>query len=573
MYMHLCSHCPCYRLIRESRTVALVLWVSATLLLGQRHLAAQQPAKSPEKPDKSKAEQPLELPEFVITGTETLDVPGGAKQAPKPSPKLTPQQLTRFNPLDKQTFSLLSPSTMTRALLPQQERNGYVQGEFGMFLSPSIDAGYRIVAGNFDLNAHAGATLSDGHRRNAGFTDVRADLQSQYLAPEKFFFFGGSRTDTYLRANYRNFRFFGADSVMFPELAPLRQSLLMEAGVQTVGGFESLRYDMGVSAESILLQGAHENTLLDAHLAMTTALGAGWHLGGKAAVQFLTASWFAALISPSLVAEYRVSGVSVRAMAGLQTFSYSPFILPNASIHADVAVNSLLSFKVSAFTGARQNSFLQAFRRNPYTATIFLSSKLPPFPLENVIYDVNAALHLHPSQHVTLSLGGNANFTLNKLVFDAAEKNGEFVPSFERVRGFGAWLEAEAQISSADNITLRGNVNVASISLDSAISEIIVPLSYLAPFEASLRYRRRWFEPFSTVLEGVYVSERPVALFSRTASNLPAYLDIRFSAEYEFSPNISAYVRGTNLLNQQIVIWQGFQERGIFIAAGFVITF
>lgn len=558
--------------VDKVRAVALTIAVSATLLLTHRPSLAQQ-TKPTEKSEKTKAEQPLELPEFVITGTETLDVPGGAKQSPKPSPKLTQQQLNRFNPLDKQPFSMLPNAAMNRFLLPQQEREGFLQGEFGMFITPSIDAGYRFVAGNFDLTAGAGATFSGGHRRNAEFTDLRADIQSQYLAPEKFFFFAGSRTNTYLRANYRQYRFFGADSIAFPELAPERRSLLLEGGVQTVGTFENLQYNMGVSAESVLLQGIHENTLADAHLMMTTSLGGGWNLGGNMAVQFLAASWFSMLFSPSLVADYRSSAFSLSLTAGLQTLSYTPNLYPQASIRAHLAASSLLSLTVSGYTGVRQNNFLRTFRNNPYTASTFFSSNVPPFPPENVI-EASAIIHLHPSQHFAVNIGANAQSAVGKMLFDAASNNGEFVPLFRPVRSLSVWAETEVEISLNDKFALRGQANFASVLLNiSGSGDVTSPQSYLPPIEGSLRYRRRWFEQFSTVVEGIYFGERTVSLFTPSATNLPAYVDVRLSAEYEFSSTISAYVRGTNLLNQTIVIWQGYQERGIFIAAGFVITF
>ncbi len=553
------------------RTVALALVVSATLLFGRTQAQTTVPEKTEKnKTEKSKAEQPLELPEFVITGVESLDVPGGAKQTPKPVAKLTQQQVSRFNPLDKQSFTLLPASPISRTLLPQQGKNGFLQGEFGLYLTPSVEAGYRTVLGNFDLNATGGILHSGGYQRNTDFTNVHLDIASGYLAPEKFFFFGGSRTDTYLKIKNSNYKFFGADSTAFPESAPERSTLDIEAGVQTVGSFENWHYDMGASAESVLLGGVHTNTLVNAHLAVKTALGRGFLLGGKAGVQVQGAQNrpFANryLLAPSILAEYSTSKFSFAAEIGAHIASaesQTP-IRPSVSLKAVFSVNSLLTLELSGFTGIRANSFLRALGQNPYTA----SSPLAEYLFERVSYDIAASIRVHPSQYINCTIGAGVENRDFAMVYGIPLPNGEFTPNFLQTSIFRLIAEFDGRVSSQDHLTAFINARFGAAGLvNSSLLNLAVP--YLSPLEASLQYRRQWLPQFHSIVEGIYVAERSPG----AGKNLPAYFDFRLRAEYLITPSISVYACATNLLNQPIFVWQGYKERGIFIAAGFVMTF
>ncbi len=552
------------------QTVALAFGVSATLFLGQ--LYGQ--TKPTDKPDKTKAEQPLELPEFVITGVESLDVPGGAKQSPKPASKLTQQDIRRFNPLDKQSFSLLPMQSIGRMLLPQQEKDGFVRGEFGMFITPSLEAGYRAVLGNFDLNANAAFTLSNGHRRNADFTDAALNLASTYLAPEKFFFFGGSRTDTRLSVHNRSYKFFGADSATFPETAPERSLLRLEADVQTVGSFENWQYDMGASLESALLSGSHANTALKGHISAQTTLGA-LHLGGKTDVALVQSSKGALgeqyRFAPCLLVGYRADGFALSAELGAHIVNdgfdgSGTTVRPAAMLQARLAASDVVTLELSGMTGVRPRYLIDALRINPYVP-IALASALPQYYFERVLYDVTASARVQPTRNIAFTLGGSASRTDAAMLFQPTAVNGEISPLFASTSIIGTFAEAYLQFTENDILTTRINARFGMRFSPTGTVEQGVP--YLIPIEGRVVYRRAWLPQLETQVEAVYVGNRTVL----ASPDLPAYWDVRLNAEYRITQSISVYARGTNLLNQQITLWQRYQERGIFIALGFVITF
>jgi hypothetical protein len=583
-------HIP--RFYRKQSDVAVFLvWMTATLLfmpfcaMDKAHkLSAQTPQKNEKTGEKAKVEQPLELPEFVITGVESLDVPGGSKQTPKLPPKLNTNELQRFNPLDKLSFSLLPQAAMPRLNLPMQERNGFLKGEFGMFITPSIDAGYRAVLGNFDLTANAGATFSNGHLRNADFSDIYGQISSSYLAPEKFLFFGGSRTDSYIRARHRSYKFFAMADTSRPTLE--RTALTISGGVQTVGAFEDWVYDMGVSTDFLGLQTSEfsgrlerenlTNYIFKGHILAKKIIDE-WAFGGTINAQtqgFAGAPTFDFLLTPSIVVEFRNTQKTTELLfqggANITSLA-SQTILPTATVNAALHLGSGLSLYADAFSGMRMNTPFEIFAVNPYFSVLELQ-----FPIINpssfgffwnhTLYDAKLSLRFQPSTHFAFTLGGRSEAHQGAISFLATNRNGEVdiardTTSIHRVFAEGAFMP-----DSSNTLTARINAN-ASLSVKFG------SVPFLAPLEASLEYRRYWIPTLSTTLTGVYIAERNHGAIFSTLRILPAFVDIRLHAEYHISPQFSVYARATNLLNQPIFIWDGYQERGIFAALGVMFVF
>lgn len=547
--------------------------------------------KPDSKPDKAKVEQPLELPEFVITGVESLDVPGGSKQAPKLPQKLTTSDLQRFNPLDKLSFSVLPQASMPRLNLPSQERSGFVKGEFGMFTTPSIDAGYRVVLGNFDLSANAGGIFSNGHLPNADFTDFYGQIASTYLAPEKFLLFGGSRTDTYIKARHRSYKFFGADNISASAIQ--RGNFTIAGGVQTIGNYEGWVYDMGADIQSLSSQtneitsltSIAVNTVVSGHLLGKKILGE-WGIGGSMAAKIVLAGTQGTsqyLLSPTIVAEVRSAAKTFEAeiQGGVQVHSIgtaqgntTTLVLPNININTSIHAGSVVSLTLNAFSGVRMNTLLNVVAENPYCPFFVSSSTMQQNPVlfpavqpTWSLYDASlyARFQAHPS--FSLTLGGRSAMKQNDIVFGANNRIGEIAVHLDTTSIHRFFAETAFFADSNNTITARFNAQFGS-----SVKFGAVP--YLAPLEASLEYRRFWIPALSTVLTGVYMGERINGSVRSSESRIiPAFVDLRLNIEYRFSSQFSLYARGANLLNQPVFLWDGYQERGIFAALGAMLTF
>ena len=64
--------------------------LGVSLFLSVVSVYAQQQPPQPQVP--AQPNQPIELPEFIVTGKERVDIPGGAKQAPVRPPLLSASQ-------------------------------------------------------------------------------------------------------------------------------------------------------------------------------------------------------------------------------------------------------------------------------------------------------------------------------------------------------------------------------------------------------------------------------------------------------------------------------------------------
>ncbi|MCS6809250.1 MAG: hypothetical protein RML40_10975 [Bacteroidota bacterium] len=584
------KHTSCYtqlfRKTTSSTWIILVQRVIAIAIAISSAIAQQQQSptkRSSDKVDKANTEHPLELPEFIITGTEVLDVPGATKQFPMPLPKLTQQDIRRLNPIEKTMFSMLPFPSVDIPNLEKQTHQGFLRSEFGMFVTPHLEASRRIIAGNFDMNARLLATHSQGHMPQADFTELQCSLHSQYLAPEKFLFFGGSRTDAYLRCQYRDYRFFAVDSLYIDKAIPTRSVVVAEAGVHTAGTYEAhIRYSMGASIETAFLAGRHRNTVVSGHMTILTPLTESWNIGGKLFVQGqavpnkdVLATFF---LAPMLQASYHQTQLTLKIESGIHAAAprvHSSTVRPAASVQASFALNHLLTLEASLSTGLRTNSFLQALRLNPYTADS------AEYFVESVQYDIRAYARLYPARQWSVVFGVNLEQRDAALLFGRLRQQGDYIQSpllAAHIVRFVA--EADIVASSNDKLAARTNIAFGSTWHDT-IPTLRFSVPYLAPLTTSITYHRQWSSHFSTLVEGVFVSERswldiqPLSSLTtqRESGTLPAYFDLRCSADYQLSTSVSAYIRGTNLLNQPIILWQGYRERGIFLAAGFILTF
>jgi hypothetical protein len=590
----------------------LVAALSVANLYAQTPIPSQTQKPVPTNPvqkESSKAAQPLELPEFIITGSESIDIPGGAKQLPKALPALTPADLLRFNPLEKQRFSLLPSTPFRSPLLSRQQVNSFVRAEFGFFLTPEIEVAHRAVLQNFDVNATATAVLSNGHLPSADFTTVRIGFESTYLAADKFFFFGGSRTSSYLRAERRSYNLFAADTAILQGNVPARSVVFVQGGIATNGIFKGFAYDMGVDLKhgafatmyrnegtaSALTTTALTNTSLDGHILGKFPLEdysrgevAPILVGGilQAHLQSNgTSLTDRFILTPSLTAESRRGAWFVEAVAGVQVVrDGTEFVSPNGKVHIQFTESTLpvpFTLHLRGFTGVRSQSINELLELNPY-----LPMRLGVLPnlvvsqalFKRSAYDGSFYAIVQPTKTLAFTLGASAESS-SMILWSLQDSSGEILSAnasspiqngLERATILRALMEIDWQPSVVDELTMR-------LRYTSGMTETTAFVPYLETFHIAATYNRLWHlssqaEPFPTLRSAITVlavSERRIT----QANVLQSYVDIRLRLDYQFSHHWSAYLRATNLANQRIEVWSGYRERGIFLAAGLMVTF
>lgn len=525
----------------------------ARLTVGVAIAVAPLRAQETPKP----ADKPLELPQIVIEGTEKISVPGGTKKTPAITLKLSQTELGALNSLEKYPPSLLPAQPLPVMQSRHSFYNGFVQGQFGMYVTPSVMAGYRTDFSGFDIYARGGFEASSGHIDNGAYSKGFVHLNAGYLAPEKYWLFGGSKTDSYFRYGGRAYNLYA-----LPD-PPERSVREFDLGLTVRGNYEGFGYDAGAGIGNMVLtqeRDVSDNTLFG-YLAVNQ-LWNDFRLGGRLDLNFRTLRGTGySFIEAAATGEYLSEPLLVAADAGVQlggTSDDESQVTPLLRGRAEFRISSDVTLRGRLAVGLRDRSFRDLLQENPYlddSSHVRYTSVMP---------EVGGVLLYHPSVALTLSGGFTMTFLKDRAVY-LSTGNGTFRTVYADASIMEVSGETRVAFDTAN--ALVGTVIFRSSSL--ADSGSAVP--YVAPMQLATEYERRWTQEFTTTLALTYIGKRYADL-DNTVS-LDGYLDLGLSAAYAVSNRLSVFARLNNLTGSKIYIWEGYRERGIFGTAGLTYQF
>lgn len=529
----------------RSRAIAIVV---AVVLVRSAAAAQQQPAPN----------QPIELPEIIVTGKERVDIPGSTKQAPTKPPMLGRSRLDSLNAVEKQPVPPLPSASLP---VPQPDwaiRPGWLDASLGQYLTPEIAAGYTFTTGGYRIDARAGVESSlVGYQPNTEYTRASIRALSSYVAPEKFIVFGGSTTEVDLEAGLDRYRLFARSD------APTRSVDRLGAGLGVEGTYDGFRYRAGASYRMIGLgtadRSSSDNTL-HGHLAVENR----WQrfdVGGRASVDLRS---YAGASYPFVeVAAYgRLATETMRLTAGIgiQTSSSTADVtrgglLLNGAL--DLFVAPTITFSATARSGLRATSFADAVGDNPYVAdTLLLDASYE-------VFNVGGRLHWHPTVRLSVSAGAQLAQTDRTPVWVAAD-SGMFRYDYHTTTRLDIPVDVRFLLSSADALT--GEVRFTTATVASYGRQPYVPT-----VQVSASYDRDWSDDLRTRFGVVYVGDRAADLDERRS--LSGYVDLRADASYRLLHDLRLTARVNNALGSTMILWEGYRERGIFISGGLTWTF
>lgn len=502
--------------------------------------------------------QPLELPDIIISGTEKIDVPAGIKQMPqKPSP-LSAKELDSLNTLEKQPPLLLPLGLLQFNRYTPKFSKGFVRGEFGQYISPILEAGYGTEFGGYAINALAGYASSSGHLENADFSIIKAHLNADYIAPEKYLFFGGSKTETTFDFNRSGYNLYAIPA------APERITTDFAAKIGVKGNYNSFGYSAGGSWSSIDLKQDTSNSVADNALNGHITIQNTWNdiiVGGNLLLDLHTIRGNSSnYIEAGGFAEYMLGNFTFNGIAAVQTANTSGGVTLAGikfKAGAQYRMNELFTLRGGLGTGLENNSFRDMLHTNPYLA----DSAFVTFPRDHIT--VNASINYFPVETLSASAG-----LVYKLVADTplftSTGVGTFLPFYAEVSSLEINSELAWKVTPTDNVTAFMAITSASLPeyADSASSSV----PYISPFKLTGSWHRNWSEQFGTQITAQYVSSRYADLAKQ--QELSGFTTINVQGEYVLSQTARVYLRLDNLLNSTVFLWNGYKERGIFIAAG-----
>lgn len=505
----------------------------------------------------STKDDPVELATIVIQGTESVEIPGGTKQQPRKTTALSRDRLDSLNTLEKHTAIRLPFVSLPTTSLEKPMAKGFVKGELGQFLTPLLDAGYGFAIGGYRLEANGGLEASNGHVNNADFTNFRLSLDAEYVAPEKFIFFGGSKTQSFIRFSRDAHNLYAIQSAVHRSLTDF------SAGLRTDGSYNGYTYSLGGDWNAGSLAQSNNdavNNALHGFIGATKRFD-DLVVGAEANLQFHTLRGNGLNMMDFLAnANYVRETYKVRAKAGLQSYtnaSGATFGAVKVIADGEYFLNG--NFTIGAFirSGLSENSFIRMMRENPYIS----NTAQIEFARENIA--VGGRLWYHPLEKISVMMKGSFASIGNYAVWQ-----GNHDASFALRYSDVMLIEAEAEAAYTYDEHNIFNLNLQTRSVKSA-NESTLP--YILPFQTSIRWNRTWTDEIGTQLTASYMGTRSTG--NGTVPQLSGYTDISLRATYAFNSVLQAYIRVDNITNSTIFVWEGYKERGIFFAAGVLCNF
>ncbi len=525
----------------------LVLLLSLCALLSVADLSAQESGSK-----KENEQQPLQLPEIIIRGRESLSIRGGRKAAPRSIPRLQQRELDQLNSLEKLAPPLMPPAALPMLSTEQSPWKGFLQGSLGMYLTADVLAGLSAQLDGYSLYARGGLQLSNGHVDDAGYSRIHAGLRSDYVAPQKFWIFGGSRTVANLNIERQDYNLYALDS------AEARGVTLVDFDVDTHGSSGGMDFNLGFGMDVLSLGGARDadHFGLDGYLRLRRS-GDGFQLGGLADINIQSLnSNSLSLMTLALTGDLRDSALTLTSELGFDvgsdTRGESTFA-PRLRAGGELELSESLSLRGELKSGLQRRDFHGLWRENPYVDAD------ADVAFEYVVAGVDLNMIYHPHPRLALLFGIGA-----EVLNDAGAFEPTSTATFTTVFRDGTRLSGKAEVlwHLSEKTSLSGKLDMLATSLDGENGGI----PYAAPLMLQTELAHVFGESVQVGVKALFVGERQADLAD--SSRVDAFFDLGLHSRIIVQPNFSIDVSFSNLLGQNIYIWRDYKEREIFARAG-----
>ncbi len=501
---------------------------------------------------KTNETRPLELPTIFIEGKENLNVQSGTKQFLDKSKPLTKDDLDSINSLEKQISMLIPFKPLQDKMTSLSFAKGYFSGQYGMYNTPKFLGGYRLFVDDYKLSLDGGLDFSDGHIKNSDYTKIFAKIGSEYVAPDKFLFFGGSLTTLDIDFEYRNYKLYSVS------IAPARKTTAFGLNLTSDGRYDIFDFKTGAEFKTLSLsqndQSISDNTLngflnIDGKFeGFAVGAGASIDLHNLRGTPYTFFELFGKL-------KYDLSGLIFRGRGGIQMTQSSSgegrqgvIIVGNLSYF----LYDFLTVSAGFSTGLEHNSFSDAIFTNPYITDSSVIDFANPVSFI-------AGLNYHPNEKLYIQADLGYSIIDRTPYFLDADTSGAFNLHYDKSTSLKFNIEGVYNFSSSDILTFRILLQNNELSSGSKVP-------YSDPLRLSGNYRKRWFERLGSSVEISFVGARYVN--KENTKEIGSFIDFNLGVDYSFSKEFDAVLKIENLFNSDIKYWNGYKSRNVFVTAG-----
>lgn len=523
-----------------------IYFVFLTVLAFFNYLSAQE-----KELPKTNETRPLELPTIFIEGKENLNVQSGTKQFLDKSKPLTKDDLDSINSLEKQISMLIPFKPLQENMTTLTFRKGYFSGQYGLYNTPKFFGGYTFKIDDYKLSFDGGFDFSDGHIKNADYTKIFAKLGSEYIAPEKFLFFGGSLTTFDIDFGYKNYKLYAQDN------PHERKTTNFGLSISSDGRYDIFDFNTGAQFKTLSLT-HNDNSMSDNTLNGFLNIEGkfeDFNVGAGAFIDFHnirgTPYTFFELFGKF---KYYISGIIFRGRGGIQMTQSSL-----GESRQGVIIDGNISYTLNDFFTV-SGGILTGLEHNSFTHTITINPYITDSSVVDFAYPVSfiAGLNYHPDERIYINADIGYH-VIDRTPYFLNADSGTFNLHYDKSTSLKVQIEGIYNISSHDIVTF--NILLQNNELTSGKN---VP--YAEPLRLSGNYRKRWFEKLGTNFEVFYVGSRFVD--KENIKKIGSFIDLNMGANYSFSKDFDVFLRIENLFNSDISYWNGYKERNVFVTAG-----
>lgn len=496
---------------------------------------------------------PLELPNFIIEGKEQLNVQAGIKQYPEKVSPLSRSELDSLNSLDKQVSLLTMPGAMVNKIMDLYRRAGYLRGEFGQYTSPKINAAYNIKYGDYFFFGAGSYESSQGHVSNADYSKLNLNFQTEYVAPEKYWIFGGSKTKAGISFDNASYSLFAIDT------GADRKRRKFSLNIDSDGEYNGYSFSTGASYKSFELENGSDDAsdnALNGYVKVQTRYNQ-FNVGVNAEMDLHTirgngANYFSA----DAFLKYELnSAVNLKFTGGLQSAGSSEKVqrgTVNLRADLDYRINENLTLRASIESAFDKASLMDEAYFNPYVSR----NANIDYPLDR---NISGVVYYHPLKCVEASAGIKIS-RIDRMPIYVSMPDAQFDLLYQTASAFKIFSNGIYDLNSNDKIMWDVQINNINLK-DTGKTATYTPVLQLGGV-----YGRDWNEKFGTEIGVTYVGKRYADIDNKV--DLSSYFNLKVGVNYKITKDISVFGNIDNLLNQEIYVWDKYKERGIFVSAG-----
>lgn len=511
-----------------------------------------------------KASKPLELPNFIIEGKEQMNIRSGIKQTPELPDAMTKQELDSLNSLQKEQTLLLPPEQLPSSIMKRGYRKGYLTGAYGRYSVLGVEGGYESSIDEYTFFGNLGYDHSSGHVANSGYDVLSGKFVTDYIAPDKFWIFGGSKTRTML--NLANNSYYLYSDVDSAGNSPERKALNMDLSIHSDGNYDGFHFSTGAGFKTLQLY-QDKNKGFDNNINGYLTVKNVWNeyeAGGNALLDMHSVHGSGAdFMQINAFGTYTSDKFLLRLTGGFQVATTSKAATRTGFLlqaDGEYRFNKMITFKANVNSGMENNSYSELFRTNPYLA----NDADIDFPYNSLL--MKGMVYFHPNESIAVS-AGIAFGQQDRLPVFADTLGGAFAVIYKKINKIELFGEGSWKLTASDEVYGNLQLNYSSLDENSNI------LPYSSPIKLTLTYRKKWIEKFGTKIGFVYIGERNADIYNSESKKLKGYPLLKVSADYRIGDEFKVFADFDNLLNSEVFTWYGYKEKGIFFSLGVLYQF